>query len=214
MNLFLKALVSGGSDTTLVTLIWTLSLLLNNPHALKEAQSELDTHIGKDRKVEESDLTNLVYLQAVIKETLRLHPAGPLSVPRAATEDCTIAGYHVPAGTSLIFNVWKLQRDPSVWSDPLEFRPERFLTSHSHVDVKGQNYELLPFGSGRRACPGSSLALQMLQLSLARLLHHFELTTQSGAPVDMTESIGLANIKATPLDVLIKPRLPPRLCEY
>lgn len=181
---------------------------------MKKAQEEVDLHVGKDRQVVDSDVKKLVYLQAIIKETLRLYPAGPLLGPREAMEDCTVAGYHVPAGSRLVVNVWKIQRDPRVWSDPLEFQPERFLTTHVDVDVRGQNFELIPFGSGRRSCPGSTFAMQVLHLTLARLLHGFELDSPLDRPIDMTESPGLTIPKATPLDVLLTPRLPAELYVY
>ncbi|KAF9600568.1 hypothetical protein IFM89_010054 [Coptis chinensis] len=205
------SIVTGGSDTTMVTLTWILSLLLNNKHALKKAQDELDSHVGKDRHVEESDIKNLIYLQAITKEALRLYPAGPLSGPRVADADCTVAGYHVPAGTRLIVNTYKIQRDPLVWSEPSEFRPERFLTSHVNMDIKGLHYELIPFGAGRRACPGMSFTLQVVPLVLARFLHEFESKTEMDMPVDMTETAGLTNAKATPLEVVITPRLHPEI---
>lgn len=188
-----------------------LSLLLNNKEVLKKAQDELDRNVGRDRQVKESDIKCLVYLQAIVKETLRLYPAGPLSGPRAAFKDCSLAGYHVPAGTRLIVNIWKIQRDPLVWSDPSEFNPERFLTSHVDMDVKGQNYEFMPFGGGRRSCPGISFALQVVPLIMAHLLHGFDLTRHIDMPVDMTETAGVTNAKATPLEVVIKPRLRPEI---
>ncbi|XP_038704081.1 xanthotoxin 5-hydroxylase CYP82C4-like [Tripterygium wilfordii] len=208
------ALILGGSDTTAGTLTWAISLLLNNRHVLKKAQEELDSKVGMDRNVDDSDIKNLVYLQAIIKETLRLYPAGPLLGPREAMEDCTVAGYHVPAGTRLIVNVWKIQRDPRIWANPSAFEPERFLTSHVDVDVRGQQFELIPFGSGRRSCPGVSFALQVLTLTLARVLHAFELVTPLDQPIDMTESSGLTIPKATPLEVLLTPRLRAKLYEH
>ncbi|XP_022772432.1 cytochrome P450 82A3-like [Durio zibethinus] len=147
------------------------------------------------------------------KETLRLYPAAPLSVIHEAIEDCTVNGYHVSAGTWLIFNLQKIHRDQQVWSDPCEFRPERFLTTHKDVDVRGQNFELIPFGSGRRMCPGVSFALQILRLTLANVLHWFEFETPSDEPVDMREEAGLTSPKATPLEVHITPRLPAFLYE-
>ena len=117
----------------MVTLTWTVLLLLNNLHALKKVQDELDKHVGRDRQVNESDMNNLPYLQAIVKETLRLYPAAPLNVPQEASQDCTVAGFHISVGTLLLVNLWKLQRDPSIWSDPLEFRPERF--TEKHVDT-------------------------------------------------------------------------------
>ncbi|KAJ7950308.1 Cytochrome P450 [Quillaja saponaria] len=160
-------LILGGTDTTTVTLTWALSLLLNNREVLKKAQNELDIHAGRERLVDESDLTNLVYLQAILKETMRLYPAAPLAGPHESNEDCIVGGYHVSAGTRLMVNLTKIHRDPRVWPDPLEFRPERFLTTHKGVDVRGQDFELIPFGSGRRMCPGVSFALNVVQLTLA-----------------------------------------------
>lgn len=202
-------MILAGSDTMMVTLTWVLSLLLNNPHVLKKAQEEVDRYIPKERHVEESDMGNLVYLQAVVKETLRLYPPGPIIGHHSALEDCTIspAGYTVPCGTRLIVNIWKIQRDGHLWPDPLQFRPERFLTSHKDIDAKGLNFELIPFGSGRRSCPGTFLALQMVHLSLASLLHCYEFSRPDDVEIDMTESPGLTNLKATPLQVYVTPRL-------
>ncbi|XP_058069218.1 cytochrome P450 CYP82D47-like [Magnolia sinica] len=206
-------LIAAGSDSTVVTLTWAISLLLNNRHSLKRAQDELDTHVGRDRNVDGSDTKNLMYIQAIVKETLRLYPAAPFGIPHKASEDFTICGFHVPAGTTVMVNLWKLQRDPRVWSDPCEFQPERFLTSHANVDVRGQHFELIPFGAGRRYCPGISLALPVLHLTLARLLHGFELATPSDAPVDMAEKLNITINKANPLEVVLTPRLPPKLYE-
>ncbi|GAY42814.1 hypothetical protein CUMW_069760 [Citrus unshiu] len=138
------------------------------------AQEELDIFVGKDRNVQEAGIKNLRYLQAVVKETLRMYAPSPILL-RAAKDDCTLSnGYHVAAGTSLMLNIWKIQCDERVWSDPNEFQPERFLTSHKDTDVWGLNFEMIPFGSRRRSCPGVSLALQMLNLTMASLLHSFE----------------------------------------
>ncbi|GMY11647.1 Cytochrome P450 82A3 [Fagus crenata] len=154
-------LIIAGSDATMILLTWTLSLLLNNEHVLRKAQEELNIHVGKDRHVDESDVINLVYLQAIVKETLRLYPPAPIIRFRAAMEDCTLStGYQIPAGTRLMVNAWKIHQGKSIWS-------ERFLTSHKDIDVRGHNFELIPFGSGRRSCPGSSLVLQLVHLTLA-----------------------------------------------
>ncbi|XP_045812369.1 cytochrome P450 82A1-like [Trifolium pratense] len=200
-------LIIGGSDTSAGTLTWAMSLLLKNPHVLEKAKEELNTQIGKERWVNESDITNLVYLQAIIKETLRLYPPAPFSSPREFTEDCTIGGYHIKKGTRLMPNLWKIHRDPSVWSDPLEFKPERFLTTHKDVDVRGQDFELLPFGSGRRMCAGMSLGLRMLHYILANFLHSFEILNPSPESIDVTEVLEFTSTKATPLEILVKPYL-------
>ena len=213
LELILQSMIVGGTDTTAVSLTWAVCLLLRNPHILEKAKEELDTQIGKERCISEPDINKLVYLQAIVKETLRLYPAGPLAAPREFTEDCTLAGYHVKKGTQLITNVWKINTDPCIWSDPLDFKPERFLTTHKDVDVKGQHFELLPFGSGRRMCPGVSFGLQMVHFTLASFLHSFEILNPSTEPVDMTGTLGLTNAKATPLEILVKPRLSPNCYE-
>ncbi|XP_020236835.1 cytochrome P450 CYP82D47 [Cajanus cajan] len=201
------AMILAGSDTTTGTLTWALSLLLNNREILNKVIDELETQIGKKKRIEISDLTKLEYLQCIIKETLRLYPPAPLNLPHETMEDCTVGGYHVPTGTRLLTNISKLQRDSSLYLDPLEFRPERFLTTHKDVDVKGQHFELIPFGAGRRMCPGLSFSLPVMQLSLATLLHGFDIVTPDEKPVDMREQIGLTNIKASPLHVILTPRL-------
>ncbi|KAF7829717.1 cytochrome P450 82A3-like [Senna tora] len=200
-------LIAGGVDTSTVTLIWAMCRLLNNPDVLKEAQKELDREVGRERRVEERDISKLVYVQAIVKETLRLHPPASLSGLRMFSEDCTIGGYHIAKGTRLITNLWKIQTDPRVWSEPLEFKPERFLTTHKDVDVRGHHFELIPFGCGRRICPGISFGLQTIHLTLATFLHSFEFSRPSHEPIDMTEVFGLTTMKATPLQALIKPRL-------
>lgn len=117
------SMILAGSDTTAMAMIWALSLLLNNPEKLEKTQLELEEQIGMQRQVEESDIKNLTYLQAIMKETLRLYPAAPLSIPHESMEDCTVVGYHIPARTRLIVNLHKLQRDSTVWENPSEFQP-------------------------------------------------------------------------------------------
>lgn len=200
-------LILAGSDTTSTHLTWLLSVLLNNTRVMRQAQVEIDEKVGKERWVQESDIKNLVYLQAIVKETLRLFPPGPLAVPHEAMEDCRVSGYHVPKGTRILVNVWKLHRDPRVWQEPDEFVPERFLTKHAEVDFTGHHHEFIPFGSGRRSCPGITFAMQVTHLTLARLVQGFEFRTPSDEPIDMTEGLGITLPKATPLRVLVAPRL-------
>ncbi|KAG7949083.1 hypothetical protein I3843_13G042400 [Carya illinoinensis] len=214
-------LILTGAGSTAVTLTWVLSLLLNNPTVLKAAQEEIDIQVGKDKWVQESDIKNLNYLQAIVKETLRINPAGPVTGIREAMEDCTLGGYHVPKGTRMIINIWKLQRDPRVWPDATEFRPERFMKTshHDHADssissdanVLGKQFEYAPFSYGRRSCPGGNFGLQVIYLALARLLQGFEMATVGGMKVDMREGLGLALPKAEPLQLILKPRLPMEL---
>ncbi|KAH6814409.1 hypothetical protein C2S51_023427 [Perilla frutescens var. frutescens] len=181
---------------------------------LRAAESRAQAQrAGKDRWVQESDINSLNYLQAIFKETLRLYPSGPLAGPREALEDCHISGYFVPKGTRLIVNLWKLHRDPNVWSAPDEFRPERFLNENKHVNFKGQCFEFILFSSGRRMCPGIAFGLQVIYLTLARLLQGFDLSMQTGEAVDMGEGLGIALPKLKPLDIVLTPRLTPKLYE-
>nr|GEW72629.1 cytochrome P450 CYP82D47-like [Tanacetum cinerariifolium]GEY96206.1 cytochrome P450 CYP82D47-like [Tanacetum cinerariifolium] len=205
------AIFAAATDTTTVTLTWALSLLVNNPLILTKAQQELENRVGRNTKVEESDLKDLVYLQAIIKEAMRLYPAAPLLVPHESTEECIVGGYTIPKGTRLLVNIWKIQHDPQIWTDLFEFQPERFLTSKKEIDVKGQQFELLPFGSGRRMCLGMSFGLEAVQFILASIIHGLELQNMSNDHTDMTESPGLTNHKATPLELLVAPRLLPHL---
>lgn len=205
-------MLSGGSDQPKLILTWTLSLLLNHPDVLNKATEEVDTHFRKKKKishhahmVDAADVSNLVYIQAIIKESMRLYPASTL-IERMTSDDCVVGGFHVPAGTRLWVNVWKMQRDPRVWKDPMVFRPERFLSNEkSMVDVKGQHCELIPFGAGRRMCPGVSYAIEVMRLVLTRLILEFEMKAPLGG-IDMRSRRGLFNNKVVPLDVLITPR--------
>ncbi|XP_047315585.1 cytochrome P450 CYP82D47-like [Impatiens glandulifera] len=201
----------GGAESTASMITWTICLLMNHHHVLRKVEEELDIFVGKGRLVEESDIPNLVYLQAVLKESLRLYPPAPLGGPREVTQDCVVGGYHVAAGTRLFFNLWKLQRDPKIWSEPLEFRPERFMTTHKNFDVRGQNFEFIPFGSGRRVCPGINFSMQMGHLVLASLLQSFQLSNPNNEPTDMTVIEGLTISKATPLEIIITPKLSNKL---
>ena len=203
----LQAVIAGGTDTSNIVLTWAISLILRNPLVLEKVKVELDIHIGKEKCVSEFDISKLTYLQAIVKETLRLYPPAPLSTPREFIEDCTLSGYNIKKGTRLITNLWKIHTDSNVWEDSLEFKPERFLTTHKDIDVKGHHFELLPFGGGRRMCPGISFGIEVVHFSLASFLHSFEILSSSPNPIDMTENFGLTNTKATPLEILIKPRL-------
>ena len=191
----------------MIATTWALSLLLNHQETLKKAQLELDEKVGRSRQVKESDVKNLIYLEAIVKETLRLYPAAPFLIPHESVEDCTVSGYHISAKTRLLVNVQKLQKDPFVWEDPCEFRPERFLTNDTKFDMKGQNMQLMPFGRGRRMCPGMSFALQLVHLTLASLLHEFEIDRPSEELLDMEEGFGFIIFRKTPLEIVLSPRL-------
>ncbi|KAG9450852.1 hypothetical protein H6P81_010817 [Aristolochia fimbriata] len=214
----LEAVVFAAIDTSALSLEWLMAELLNQPRLLQKVQEEIESKVGSQWRVEEKDIEELPYLQAIVKETLRLHPAGPLLVPHESTEDCVVAGFHVPAGTQLIVNAWKIHRDPKYWLHPLRFEPERFLGpegSAVDVDLKGQHFQFIPFGSGRRACPGAHLALSLLHLAAARLLHAFEWrlpnSENNGSVMDMSEGHGLTCPKAVPLEALLLPKSPAKL---
>ncbi|XP_076960145.1 flavonoid 3'-monooxygenase-like [Bidens hawaiensis] len=216
----IKALLSGlfvaGTDTSSSTVEWAMAELIRHPELLKQAQKEMDTVVGRDRLVTELDLNELTFLQAIVKETFRLHPSTPLSLPRIASESCEVDGYYIPQGSTLLVNVWAIARDPNMWADPLEFRPTRFLPGGEkpNVDVQGNNFEVIPFGAGRRICVGISLGLRMVQLLVATLIQTFDWELANGLnpeKLNMDEAYGLTLQKAEPLMVHPKPRLAPHV---
>ncbi|XP_014495530.1 cytochrome P450 93A3 [Vigna radiata var. radiata] len=209
---FLDIFVAG-TDTTSLTIEWALSELINHPHVLEKARLEIDAVVGKSRIVEEADIKNLPYLQAIVKETFRLHPPGPLLTRESSTSE-VVCGYNIPAKTRLFINIWAIGRDPDQWKNPLEFMPERFIdeegNGHSEFDVRGQSYHLLPFGTGRRRCPAISLALHVLHVNLAALIQCFQLKVNGGdGKVDMEEKPGFTLPRAHPLICVPVPRLNP-----
>ncbi|CAH2051329.1 unnamed protein product [Thlaspi arvense] len=154
-----------GVNTSAVTLSWAMTELIRNPRVMKKVQDEIRTSLGdKKERVTEDDLTQLHYLKLVVKETFRLHPAAPLLLPRETMSDIKIQGYDIPAKTQMIINIYSIARDPKLWIDPDEFNPERFLDSS--IDYKGLNFELLPFGSGRRICPGMMMGIANVEMGL------------------------------------------------
>jgi cytochrome P450 len=206
-------LIAAATDTSAVTVEWALAELLRKPEAMTKATEELDRVVGHGRLVTEADIPSLPYLDAIVKETLRLHPVAPLLAPRLSREDTSVGGHDIPAGTRVIVNVWAIGRDPALWGNASdEFRPERFVGSG--LDVKGLDFELLPFGSGRRMCPGYTLGLKMVQLTLANLLHAFAWRLPDGvaaAELSMEEKYGLSMPRAVPLEAVIEPKLPAHL---
>ena len=150
---------AAGTDTTSSTLEWAMTELIRNPKTLSEARLELEQTIGKGNQIEESDVSRLPYLQAIVKETLRLHSPIPLLLPRKSSSNVEICGYIVPEDAQVLVNAWAIGRDGTTWDNPNSFVPERFLGLD--VDVKGRNFEVIPFGAGRRICPGLPLAMRM-----------------------------------------------------
>ncbi|OWM69650.1 cytochrome P450 76A2-like [Punica granatum] len=207
LNIFILEIFLAGSETTSSTIEWALTELLLHPESMNRAKAELSRVIGSTRKVEESDFGQLLYVQAVVKETLRLHPPIPFLVPRRALEDTEFMGYQIPKNTQVFVNAWAIGRDPNVWADPLEFKPERFLGSK--LDFKGQNYEFIPFGAGRRMCAGVPLAQRVLHLLLGSLLHEFDWEFDSRIDpktIDMRDRLGVTMRKYEPLLAVPKKR--------
>ncbi|GJZ20721.1 cytochrome P450 71AV8 [Tanacetum coccineum] len=170
---------SAGTDTSAVTIEWTMSELMKNPRVMKKVQAEVRYTLQGKEKIHESDIKGLDYLKIVIMETLRLHPPLPLLLPRECRENCEIAGYNIPVKTKVIINMWKIARDPDYWTDPESFIPERF--SESSINMMGQDFEYIPFGSGRRMCPGMTLGLANAEIALVMLLYHFNWELPNGA---------------------------------
>ncbi|KAG2678719.1 hypothetical protein I3760_11G015900 [Carya illinoinensis] len=207
----IKALIldvfAAGTDTVYTVLEWAMTELLRHPTAMKKVQIEVrGISTGNEREVTEDDLDKMHYLKAIIKETFRLHPPIPLLVPREATQSVKLQGYDIAAGTQVIVNAWAIGRDPKSWDEPEEFHPERFLSTS--IDVKGHDFQLIPFGAGRRSCPGIPFSLTIIELVLANLLQKFDWALPneaSGHDLDMSESIGITIHRKFPLTAVATP---------
>ncbi|KAL7598225.1 cytochrome P450 Tp4149 [Lactuca sativa] len=194
---------AAGTDTTFTNLEWAISELLRHPQTMKKLQQEA-REIGHGRSmITEDNLDNMPYLKAVLKETLRLHTPIPLLVPHESTQDVKLLGYDITAGTQVIINAWAIAMDGSVWEEPDKFRPERFLDTP--IDYKGFHFELIPFGAGRRGCPGIQFAMVVNELVLANLVYKFDFTLTGGEDLDMSETIGLTVHKKCPILVVATP---------
>ncbi|OIT33515.1 PREDICTED: cytochrome P450 CYP736A12-like [Nicotiana attenuata] len=183
-------------DTSATSVEWILTELLRHPQVMKKLQKELEEVVGLDRMVEESDLEDLKYLDMVIKEALRLHSAAPLLV-HESIEDCEVDGFYVQKGSRIIVNVYAAQRDHNAWPEPDKFFPERFV--QSSVDLRGHDFQLLPFGSGRRSCPGMQLGITIVRLVVAQLVHCFDWQLPNGmqpSELDMSEKFGVVTCRA------------------
>lgn len=200
----MQVIVLAGTDTSAVTIEWAMSNLLNHPEVLEKAKAEIDSQFGQEKLIDEPDVSKLHYLQSIILETLRLYPAAPLMIPHVPSSDCTVAGYNVPRGTTVLVNVWSIHKDPKNWDDPTSFKPERF----ENGDVKLGEYsnKLMPFGLGRRACPGANLAQRMVGLTLGSLIQCFEWERVDGKEIDMSEGNGSIMPKLVPLEAMCKAR--------
>jgi cytochrome P450 len=208
--------LAAGTDTTTVTTEWAMAEILRNPHVEKKARLELDEVVGLKHAVDESDIRQLKYIQAILKETLRLRTTTPLLLPRQSMSATKAFGYDIPAKTRLFVNAWAIGRDPSLWEKPLDFTPERFLEGgpHEMVEAQGKHFELLPFGAGRRQCPGMVFGLTAVLLQVASLLHAFDWSLPNGMTpdmLDMTDGSGIIPPLLIPLVAVAKPRLPSHL---
>nr|QPF47156.1 flavonoid 3',5'-hydroxylase [Clarkia gracilis subsp. sonomensis]QPF47157.1 flavonoid 3',5'-hydroxylase [Clarkia gracilis subsp. sonomensis] len=203
LNLF-----TAGTDTSSSIIEWSLAEMLQNPNIIKRAHEEMDRVIGRNRRLQESDIPKLPFLQAICKETFRKHPSTPLNLPRISTEPCEVNGYYIPKGTRLSVNIWAIGRDPEVWDHPLDFTPERFLSGkYAKIDPRGNNFELIPFGAGRRICAGTRMGIVLVEYILGTLVHSFDWKLLEGTELNMDEAFGLALQKAVPLSVFASPRL-------
>ncbi|WJZ89618.1 hypothetical protein VitviT2T_008825 [Vitis vinifera] len=203
LNLF-----TAGTDTSSSVIEWSLAEMLKNPSILKRAHEEMDQVIGRSRRLVESDLPKLPYLQAICKESFRKHPSTPLNLPRVSTQACEVNGYYIPENTRLSVNIWAIGRDPDVWESPEEFRPERFLSGRNEkIDPRGNDFELIPFGAGRRICAGTRMGIVLVEYILGTLVHSFDWKMPDGVEINMDEAFGLALQKAVSLSAMVTPRL-------
>nr|UHB15505.1 cytochrome P450 [Paris polyphylla] len=201
----IKALIldmfAAGTEDIFTVLEWIMAELIRHPESMKRVQEEarsIDV-------LKEEDLDNMRYLKAVIKEALRLHPPIPLLVPRESTEDVRLCGYDIPAKTRIMVNAWAIARDPGLWDRPDEFLPDRFMDSS--IDFKGHDFKYIPFGAGRRGCPGIGYSIPTIELALANLLRHFDWALPNGEMMDISETSGMATHKKSSLVLVAKPLL-------
>ncbi|KAL4391762.1 hypothetical protein AHAS_Ahas03G0277500 [Arachis hypogaea] len=204
MKAILVDMFAAGTDTTYTVLEWAMAELLKRPAVMHKLQDEVRTVVGNRSNITEQDLVHMNYLKAVIKETLRLHPSLPVLVPRESTKGIKLNGYDIEAGTQVLVNAWAVATDPKCWDQPLEFKPERFL--NSSVDFKGCDFQFIPFGAGRRGCPGLQFATAVDEIVLATLVHHFDWDLSAASKeVDMSETHGLALHLKSPLLAIATP---------
>lgn len=193
---------TAGTHTVALTMEWAMSLLLNHPNELEKARKEIDDSVAPGELLGDSDLKKLPYLGCIINETLRLYPVGPLLIPHCSSRDCNVGGFDIPGGTALLVNAWGIQRDPDLWEDPEMFNPERF----KGYEGGNQGFRFIPFGAGRRACPGVGMAMRLMGLALGSFIQCFQWEREGHDLVDLEEFIGLALSKAKPLEALCRPR--------
>lgn len=209
----MQDVIAAATDTSSVTNEWTMTEVIKQPRVMRRIQQELDQVVGRDRMVVESDLAHLNYLRCVVRETFRMHPAGPFLIPHESIQPTTLMGYHIPAKTRVFINTHALGRNTKLWDNVDEFRPERHqVPGGGRVEIShGADFVILPFSAGRRKCPGAPLGLVFVLLALARLFHCFDWFPPEGLEtedIDVQEVYGMTMPKAQPLIAVAKPRLP------
>jgi cytochrome P450 len=203
----MQEMIFRGTDTVAILLEWILARMVLHPEIQLKAQAEIDIVVGTSRLVSDSDIPNLPYLQAIVKECLRVHPPGPLlSWARLAIHDVYVGDNFVPAGTTAMVNMWAITHDEKVWSEPKMFKPERFIDEE--VSIMGSNLKLAPFGSGRRVCPGKAMGLATVHLWLALLLQSFKWVPSDKAGVDLSEHLKMSMEMKSPLICRVVPTYP------
>ncbi|RDX84180.1 Cytochrome P450 703A2, partial [Mucuna pruriens] len=206
----IQDMIAAATDTSAVTNEWAMAEVIKHPNVLHKIQQELDTIVGPNRMVLESDLPHLNYLRCVVRETFRMHPAGPFLIPHESLRATTINGYHIPAKTRVFINTHGLGRNTKIWDNVGEFRPERHcLQNGARVEIShGVDFKILPFSAGKRKCPGAPLGLTLVLMALARLFHCFDWAPPRGFHVDTREVYGMTMPKLDPLIAIARPRLP------
>lgn len=206
----MQEMIFRGTDTTALLTEWVMAELILNPKVQAKLHEELHLTTLGNKAITDANVAKLPYLQAVIKETLRVHPPGPLlSWARLSTSDVHLSnGMVIPSNTTAMVNMWAITHDPNLWKDPLAFKPERFLASAggADVDVRGGDLRLAPFGAGRRVCPGKNLGLVTVSLWVAKLVHHFDWVQDMAQPVDLSEVLKLSCEMKNPLSAVPVPR--------
>lgn len=205
-------MIAAATDTSAVTNEWAMAEVIKHPRVLRKIQEELDTVVGPNRMVNESDLPHLNYLRCVVRETFRMHPAGPFLIPHESLRATTINGYYIPAKTRVFINTHGLGRNTKIWDDVEVFRPERhWLANGTRVEIShGADFKILPFSAGKRKCPGAPLGVTLVLMALARLFHCFDWAPPEGLrpeDINTTEVYGMTMPKAEPLMAIARPRL-------
>ncbi|GLU00824.1 hypothetical protein SLE2022_181640 [Rubroshorea leprosula] len=208
----IQDMIAAATDTSAVTNEWAMAEVIKHPRVLCKIQEELDSVVGRNRMVDESDLVHLKYLRCVVRETFRMHPAGPFLIPHESIRATTINGYYIPAKTRVFINTHGLGRNAKIWTDVEQFRPDRhWLADGSRVEIShGADFKILPFSAGKRKCPGAPLGVTLVLMALARLFHGFEWAPPEGMrpkDIDTSEVYGMTMPKAEPLMVIARPRL-------